>query len=132
MAQVETPFLGEWLKERKVKKRAREWKGKGRRGKEEVKERKVEGQEQKGTIDGASGNIVFGRVAQRSSNTAIIVQRSDDRSGKGKGSIEKGEVNEGKERKARHARRGKGDIKERTAKEKGREGERKTVQREEH
>ena len=40
-----------------------------------------------------------------------------------KGRIEKGEVN-GKERKERHPRRGKGDIKERIAKEKGREGER--------
>ena len=33
-------------------------------------------------------------------------------------------MNEGKERKERHPRRGKGDIKERIAKEKGREGER--------
>ena len=63
---------------------------------------------------------------------AIIVQRSVTGSsagkgkgeGKGKGRIEKGEVNEGKERRERHPRRGKGDIKEWIAKEKGREGER--------
>ena len=47
--------------------------------------------------------------------------------GKGKGRIEKGEVNEGKERKERYLRRGKGDIKEWIAKEKGREGERNRI-----
>ena len=55
---------------------------------------------------------------------SIASARKGKGDGKGKGRIEKGEVNEGKERKERHPRRGKGDIKERIAKEKGREGER--------
>ena len=47
-----------------------------------------------------------------------------EREREGKGRIRKEEMNEGQERKERHARRGKGDIKERVEKEKGREGER--------
>ena len=63
-------------------------------------------------------------IVQRSVTVSSASARKGKGEGKGKGRIEKGEVNEGKERKERHPRRGKGDIKERIAKEKGREGER--------
>ena len=63
-------------------------------------------------------------IVQRSVTVSSASARKGKGEGKGKGRIEKGEVNEGKERRERHPRRGKGDIKEWIAKEKGREGER--------
>ena len=67
--------------------------------------------------------IYWAIIVRRSVIGSSASARKGKGEGKGKGRIEKGEVNEGKERKER-LRRGKGDIKERIAKEKGREGER--------